>query len=96
MKKELLSHWINEQLRLHTAVDLARALGVSSQGLFKWRNQEVKRLSEKSLQSLADYKEESLEETCEWLGIPMPSTYVLVARIEKLEQEVKELKLLAA
>ena len=96
MKKELLAHWIDEQLKLHTAVDLAGALGISPQGLSKWRIQEVKRLSEKSLQALADYKKESIQETCRWLDIPVPAESVLVARIEKLEKEVKALKLAAA
>ena len=99
MKKELLAHWVNEQLKLHTVVDLTKALDVSSQSLFKWRTQNVKRLSEKSLQALAEYKEESIQETYEWLGIqmpPMPAKSALVARIEKLESEIEALKLSAA
>lgn len=96
MKKELLSHWINDQLKLHTGVCLAKALGVSSQTVFKWRDQEVKGLSQQSLAAIADYKKQSVEDVCQWLDIPTPVKGLLVLRIERLEAEVKALKTLAA
>lgn len=94
MNKQALARWaVAESKRNGSRLAFAEQLGVSHATVAKWQNKKCESLGIKSLNAIALYRGESVQEVASWLEIQLPSDGLIdfQERLLVLEKQVKQL-----
>ena len=92
MNQDALAEWVVKKTETGLSLRrLARELGFADTSVRAWKDKEVSSLSPEAIFAIAAHDNSSVEDTCTWLGVPVPKAVASEDRIKSLERKVVEL-----